>query len=64
MDELDNVNIFISEGAGVESIVKKEMEAAGEGSARRIRSRQNSMQSIPVHGSANNLPGCWMPKKY
>ena len=29
MDELDNVNIFISEGAGVESIVK-EMEAAGE----------------------------------
>ena len=29
MDEIDNVNIFISEGAGVESIVK-EMEAAGE----------------------------------
>lgn len=29
MDELDNVNIFISEGAGVEAIVK-EMEAAGE----------------------------------
>ncbi len=29
MDEVDNVNIFISEGAGVESIVK-EMEAAGE----------------------------------
>lgn len=29
MDEQDNVNIFISEGAGVESIVK-EMEAAGE----------------------------------
>ncbi len=29
MDELDNVNIFISEGAGVDSIVK-EMEAAGE----------------------------------
>lgn len=29
MDETDNVNIFISEGAGVESIVK-EMEAAGE----------------------------------
>lgn len=29
MDSIDNVNIFISEGAGVESIVK-EMEAAGE----------------------------------
>jgi len=29
MDEIDNVNIFISEGAGVEAIVK-EMEAAGE----------------------------------
>ncbi|MDF7809141.1 pyrophosphate--fructose-6-phosphate 1-phosphotransferase [Pontiellaceae bacterium B12219] len=29
MDEIDNVNIFISEGAGVESIIK-EMEAAGE----------------------------------
>jgi pyrophosphate--fructose-6-phosphate 1-phosphotransferase len=29
MDTVDNVNIFISEGAGVESIVK-EMEAAGE----------------------------------
>ncbi len=29
MDRIDNVNIFISEGAGVESIVK-EMEAAGE----------------------------------
>lgn len=29
MDEVDNVNIFISEGAGVEDIVK-EMEAAGE----------------------------------
>ena len=29
MDKIDNVNIFISEGAGVESIVK-EMEAAGE----------------------------------
>ena len=29
MDEVDNVNIFISEGAGLESIVK-EMEAAGE----------------------------------
>ncbi|MFP4070077.1 MAG: pyrophosphate--fructose-6-phosphate 1-phosphotransferase [Opitutales bacterium] len=29
MDEHDNVNIFISEGAGVETIVK-EMEAAGE----------------------------------
>ncbi len=29
MDKLDNVNIFISEGAGVESIIK-EMEAAGE----------------------------------
>lgn len=29
MDETDNVNIFISEGAGVESIVK-EMEAAGQ----------------------------------
>lgn len=29
MDEVDNVNIFISEGAGVESIIK-EMEAAGE----------------------------------
>ena len=29
MDDLDNVNIFISEGAGVEAIVK-EMEAAGE----------------------------------
>jgi len=29
MDEIDNVNIFISEGAGVEEIVK-EMEAVGE----------------------------------
>ena len=29
MDEHDNVNIFISEGAGVETIIK-EMEAAGE----------------------------------
>jgi pyrophosphate--fructose-6-phosphate 1-phosphotransferase len=29
MDEVDNVNIFISEGAGVDAIVK-EMEAAGE----------------------------------
>lgn len=29
MDEIDNVNIFISEGAGVEDIVKQ-MEAAGE----------------------------------
>ena len=29
MDTVDNVNIFISEGAGVESIIK-EMEAAGE----------------------------------
>ena len=29
MDEVDNVNIFISEGAGVEAIVQ-EMEAAGE----------------------------------
>ena len=29
MDEVDNVNIFISEGAGVEDIVK-EMKAAGE----------------------------------
>jgi len=29
MDEIDNVNIFISEGAGVDSIIK-EMEAAGE----------------------------------
>ncbi len=29
MDEIDNVNIFISEGAGVEDIVK-EMEAAGQ----------------------------------
>ncbi|MDF7801035.1 pyrophosphate--fructose-6-phosphate 1-phosphotransferase [Pontiellaceae bacterium B1224] len=29
MDDIDNVNIFISEGAGVESIIK-EMEAAGE----------------------------------
>jgi len=29
MDEIDNVNIFISEGAGVETIIK-EMEAAGE----------------------------------
>lgn len=29
MDELDNVNIFISEGAGVDAIVKK-MEASGE----------------------------------
>ncbi len=29
MDEVDNVNIFISEGAGLESIVK-EMEAAGQ----------------------------------
>jgi pyrophosphate--fructose-6-phosphate 1-phosphotransferase len=29
MDSVDNVNIFISEGAGVESIIK-EMEAAGE----------------------------------
>jgi len=29
MDEVDNVNIFISEGAGLESIIK-EMEAAGE----------------------------------
>lgn len=29
MDDIDNVNIFISEGAGVESIVK-ETEAAGE----------------------------------
>ncbi|MGF1484097.1 MAG: pyrophosphate--fructose-6-phosphate 1-phosphotransferase [Opitutales bacterium] len=29
MDRLDNVNVFISEGAGVESIVK-EMESAGE----------------------------------
>ncbi|PXA03590.1 pyrophosphate--fructose-6-phosphate 1-phosphotransferase [Coraliomargarita sinensis] len=29
MDEHDNVNIFISEGAGVENIIK-EMEAAGE----------------------------------
>jgi len=29
MDEIDNVNLFISEGAGVESIVK-EMEAAGQ----------------------------------
>jgi len=29
MDDIDNVNIFISEGAGVEDIVK-EMEAAGE----------------------------------
>jgi len=29
MDEVDNVNIFISEGAGVEDIVK-EMEAAGQ----------------------------------
>ncbi|NLX26848.1 MAG: pyrophosphate--fructose-6-phosphate 1-phosphotransferase [Lentisphaerae bacterium] len=29
MDEVDNVNIFISEGAGVGSIIK-EMEAAGE----------------------------------
>ncbi|KAG9393019.1 Phosphofructokinase [Carpediemonas membranifera] len=29
MDEIDNVNIFISEGAGVETIVK-EMEAAGQ----------------------------------
>ena len=29
MDEQDNVNIFISEGAGVETIIK-EMEAAGE----------------------------------
>lgn len=29
MDEVDNVNIFISEGAGVESIIK-EMEAAGQ----------------------------------
>ena len=29
MDELDCVNVFLSEGAGVESIVK-EMEAAGE----------------------------------
>ncbi|KAG9394793.1 Phosphofructokinase [Carpediemonas membranifera] len=29
MDEIDNVNIFISEGAGVDTIVK-EMEAAGQ----------------------------------
>lgn len=29
MDELDNVNIFISEGAGVETIIQ-EMEAAGQ----------------------------------
>lgn len=29
MDDIDNVNIFISEGAGVEAIVK-EMEAAGD----------------------------------
>ena len=29
MDEQDNVNIFISEGAGVETIIK-EMEAAGQ----------------------------------
>jgi len=29
MDEIDNVNIFISEGAGVESIIK-EMESMGE----------------------------------
>ena len=29
MDEHDNVNVFISEGAGVETIIK-EMEAAGE----------------------------------
>lgn len=29
MDKVDNVNIFISEGAGLESIIK-EMEAAGE----------------------------------
>jgi len=29
MDEIDNVNIFISEGAGVETIIK-EMEAVGE----------------------------------
>jgi pyrophosphate--fructose-6-phosphate 1-phosphotransferase len=29
MDDIDNVNIFISEGAGVESIIK-EMKAAGE----------------------------------
>ena len=29
MDDVDNVNIFISEGAGVEAIVQ-EMEAAGE----------------------------------
>lgn len=33
MDEIDNVNIFISEGAGVEDIVKQ-MEAAGETPAR------------------------------
>jgi len=29
MDEIDNVNVFLSEGAGVETIVR-EMEAAGE----------------------------------
>ena len=29
MDEVDNVNIFVSEGAGVETIIK-EMEARGE----------------------------------
>ena len=40
MDKVDAANIFISEGAGVESIVN-EMKAKGRGAAsRRLRARQ------------------------
>jgi len=54
MDEVDNVNIFISEGAGVEDIVK-EMEAAGQ---KVVRDAFGHVKLDTIH------PGQWFAKQF
>ena len=63
MDELGCVNIFVSEGAGVATIVA-ELEAAGRGGAAGRRSAtSSSTRSTRARGSASSSPSGWAPRR-
>ncbi|GMA33959.1 hypothetical protein GCM10025876_01630 [Demequina litorisediminis] len=63
MDEVGNVNIFLSEGAGVPEIIA-EIEACGRrGREGPLRPRQGSTRSTPVSGSPSSSPSAWARRR-
>ena len=57
MDKVDSVNIFVSEGAGVEAIVA-EIQAKGQEVPRDASVTSSSMLSIRANGSVSSLRKC------